>query len=782
MATPVGSWRQFQLPSESTSLIGREREVATVHALLAEARMVSLLGAGGVGKTRIAVRAAAELREDFPDGVRLVELSGVTGAAMVPHAVAAFLGIPESDGRGPLDLLAEYFAEARALLVLDTCEHQVDACALLAEILLSSCPGLRLLLTSRQALDVPAEHVLSVEPLELSAAVALFAERAAAARPGFTVTAANRPVTESLCRRLDGMPLALELAAVQLRALSLEQLERRLSDRFRALGRGRSAHPRHHTLRTAIDWSHDLCSAEEQELWARLSVFAGGFDLAAAEAVCADGALDPYDLVDHLIGLVDKSIVIRVEPDRETGPEAGEADLEASEEGGDRYRMLDALREYGRERLAEAGRADELALRHRNHFLRIALRSEPEFHGARQVEWTRRLDRDSDNFRTALEWSLTAPGQAHVAGQLCAALDLLWFCAGRTSEGSTWNERAAAAAHDAPAADRAKLADQFARLCFLRTDTSAAAEFGRRAAALYEDAGAREDAAHIRAFTAEVAARLKGDLTAARQSVEELGRMVAAGADLRLRFRRHCLAAVLLESEGDIEGALTEHRRAAAVLPEGEVWWTVQRLLFVAMSEIRAGRADVALREGRAALRLLDRLGDRLTTGEALMLLALTAVDQDRVEDAAVLQGAADDCRRTADRLWEEVGPAMRELHDPRRARAEARLGADRYARHYAEGRALGMAAAVARALARPPDAKAPAEPSVPVLDRLTRREREVAALVHQGMSNREIAEHLVISKRTADAHVEHILTKLGFASRRQIAALMGDVQERLPG
>ncbi|MBO1329826.1 LuxR C-terminal-related transcriptional regulator [Streptomyces sp. VRA16 Mangrove soil] len=767
MATPGLKWQRSQLPAESTSLIGRDADVATVRALLAEARMVTLLGPGGVGKTRVAIRAAAGLGADFPDGVQLIELSGVSGAAMVPHAVAASLGLSETDGRGPLDLLVEHFAEARALLVLDTCEHQVDACALLAEILLSSCPGLKLLLTSRQALDVPAEHVLSVQPLGLSASVALFAERGAASRPGFAITVATRPLVESVCRRLDGMPLALELAAVQLRALALEQLERRLADRFRALGRGRTVHPRHQTLRTAIDWSHGLCSPEEQELWARLSVFAGGFDLATAEAVCADGTLDPYDLVDHLIGLVDKSIVIREESDEGAG--AGES--------GDRYRMLDTLREYGAERLAAAGAADELALRHRDHFLRLALRSAPQFHGARQVEWTHRLDRDSDNFRAALEWSLTTPGEAAAAVRLCGALDLLWFCAGRANEGTTWSERVAAAAPEAPVADRAKLADQFARLRFLRGDITIAAELARYAAVLYGDANAPEDAAYIRAFAAEVVVRLVGDPSAARESEAELGRLVNDGADVRLRFRRHCLIAARLEKEHDIEGALAEHRRAATALPVGEVWWTVQCRLHVTKSEISAGRPEVALREGRTALRLLGRLGDRLTTGEVLMLLALVSIDQERFVDAAVLQGAADASRRTATRLWEQAGPGMRELYGPRRARAEAALGSDLYARHYEEGRALGLPAAVARALSRPPEERAPTEPVECPLDRLTRREREVAALVHQGMSNRTVAEHLVISKRTVDAHVEHILAKLGFASRSQIVALLGDMK-----
>ena len=319
MTTLVPERRKGNLPAEMTRFIGRRQELSQVRDALERYRLVTLRGVGGVGKTRLALHLAVGLRRSFADGVWLAELSALRNAELLARTVAASLGLPDQAPGDPVDLLADHLAERHLLLILDTCEHLVGACAKLAEALLGAAPRLRILATSREPLDVRGEQALLISPLEVpdsdeaaagSDAVALFADRAEAMMPGFTLTAANQQPVVQLCRRLDGIPLALELAAVRLRAMSIEQIVARLDDRFLLLGTTRSSEDRHQTLRAAIDWSHELCTAQEQRLWARLSVFPGGFDLEAAERVCAGEPLTVGALFDTLGRLVEKSIVV----------------------------------------------------------------------------------------------------------------------------------------------------------------------------------------------------------------------------------------------------------------------------------------------------------------------------------------------------------------------------------------------------------------------------------------------------------------------------------------
>ncbi len=327
-------WRKGNLPAEVTRFVGRRRELSQIRDALERYRLVTLRGVGGVGKTRLAVRMAADVRRSFADGVWLVELSALRNAELLPRTVAACLGLPDQASGDPVDLLADHLADRHLLLILDTCEHLVDACAKLAEALLRAAPRLRILATSREPLDVMGEQALLISPLEVphpdapaagSDSVTLFVDRADAMMPGFTLTEANqRPVAE-VCRGLDGIPLALELAAVRLRTMSIEQIAARLDDRFRLLGTARTSLNRHQTLSAAVGWSHDLCTPAEQRLWARLSVFPGDFDLEAAEHVCAGDTVAADTLFDTLGRLVEKSIVL-------------------CEQDGRRYRMLDTIR------------------------------------------------------------------------------------------------------------------------------------------------------------------------------------------------------------------------------------------------------------------------------------------------------------------------------------------------------------------------------------------------------------------------------------------------------
>jgi predicted ATPase/class 3 adenylate cyclase len=430
------------LPMQLTSFIGREKEIAEVKRLLLADRFVTLTGPGGTGKTRLSLQVGAELLELFPDGVWLVELVSLTDPALVPQTVAAALGVRESGGRPILAVLTGYLRGKDLLLILDNCEHLVGACAQLVMALLQECPHLFVLASSREALGIPGEapfrvpslstpdlrHPPSVETLTQYEAVRLFIERAETVSSGFAVTKENAPAIAQVCYRLDGIPLAIELAAARVKMLRVEQIAARLDDRFRLLtGGSRTAMPRHQTLRALIDWSYDLLSEAERALLRRLSVFAGGCTLEASEAICAGEGLERDEVLDLLTQLVNKSLVI---PDVESGAEA-------------RYRLLETICQYAREKSLEAGGGEAVRERHRAHFLKLAERAEPELRGPDQVAWLDRLEKEVGNLRAALEWSL----EINVEAGLRMAGALLWFWHIRThkGEGIEWLERALSA-------------------------------------------------------------------------------------------------------------------------------------------------------------------------------------------------------------------------------------------------------------------------------------------------------------------------------------------------
>ena len=381
---------------EFTDFVGRQGELAQIAAMLERSRLVTVVGPGGVGKTRVALVAAAQAAGNYPDGVWIVEQSGLRDPLLLPNTVASVLGLPEQDARSALDALLEYLRDKRLLLILDTCEHLLDACADLIQAILPEAPGVTVLATSRQPLDTLGEQNFAVQPLPVpdsdtaeldrGDAVELFALRATAAVPDFAVTPANSADVIGLCRRLDGIPLAIELAAVQLRGLALDELTRRLDHRFAVLTGGRpGALERHQTLRTAIEWSYGLCSLPERRLWTRLSVFAGTFSLAAAEEVCAEVELERGDVVNALIELVDKSVVLRE---------------------GSRYRMLDTLREFGADRLAASGEEAACRARHVGRYLGKARYFGEHFADDDQMVRYGELRETHSNVRAALEYAL----------------------------------------------------------------------------------------------------------------------------------------------------------------------------------------------------------------------------------------------------------------------------------------------------------------------------------------------------------------------------------------
>ncbi|MBC6458785.1 BTAD domain-containing putative transcriptional regulator [Actinomadura sp. HBU206391] len=443
---PAGLDRpRTNIRAQLTSFIGRDEDLKRVGKLLGEGRLVTLTGPGGAGKTRLAMEAAARQTDQSADGVWIVTLAPVTDPAEIPQAVLSVLGLREMalltrarspgavpEALEPLDRLAEALAGKRMLLLLDNCEHLVDAAARLADRLLADCPGVRILTTSREPLAITGEILWPVDPLALPPqdagideaaaypSVRLFTDRATAVRPDFAVTTANAGSVVRICRALDGMPLAIELAAARMRALSPDQVAARLGDRFRLLTAGsRIALPRHQTLRAVVEWSWELLDEREQALWRRLSIFTGGATVESAEAVCAGEGVTAAEMLDMLAALVDKSLLVVTETETE----------------GPRYRMLETIRAYGMERLAEAGEEDRVRRAHAEYFAVLAETAEPELRRERQRHWLGRLFAEHDNIHTALRWAIGVPDQ-ELAVRFCAALGWYWWLRGHRAEGS----------------------------------------------------------------------------------------------------------------------------------------------------------------------------------------------------------------------------------------------------------------------------------------------------------------------------------------------------------
>ena len=516
------------LPLQLTSFVGREKEIVEVKRLLLGDRFVTLTGPGGTGKTRLALQVAAELLELFPDGVWLVELASLSDSVLVPQTIAAVLEVRESSGRPIITLLTDYLRSKEMLLILDNCEHLLSACAQLVTALLQACPNLCILATSREALDIPGEVPFRVPSLSVPDArltppiatltqyesVRLFIERAEVIQPDFVLTNANASQVAQICHRLDGIPLAIELAVARVKMMRVEQVAARLDDRFRLLtGGSRTALPRHQTLRALIDWSYDLLSEAERTLLRQLSVFAGGWTLEAAEAICAGEGLMRDEVLDILTQLVNKSLVI---PDHESGVEA-------------RYRLLETIRQYARERLLEAGGGGKVRERHLDYFLNFAERTEPELRGPNQVVCLDRMEQEVDNVRAALEWAM----EINIEAGLRMAAALLWFWHIRSgkSEGIDWLERALSAEVQerngasfsaARARIRGKALNAAGSLMIMHGNAERACELSEESLKLHQELGpsGRQGAAHALWNLAQ-GASYREDLEQARALAEK---------------------------------------------------------------------------------------------------------------------------------------------------------------------------------------------------------------------------------------------------------------------
>ncbi len=620
------------LPVQLTSFIGREQEMAEVKRLLSSSRLLTLTGIGGVGKTRLALQVTAEVLDQFKDGVWLVELASLTDPDLLPQAVAFALGVREQAGRPLLAPLAEHLQSKEMLLVLDNCEHLLEACALLVHDLLLSSPGLRILVTSRQTMDIPGETTWQVPPLSSPdptplpdllrlrefEAVRLFADRAAALVRDFLITKQTAPAVAEVCHRLDGIPLAIELAAARVKVLSVTEIARRLDDRFQLLtGGSRTALPRHQTLRAAMEWSYELLPARERTLFARLTVFAGGWTMEAAEAICAGGGIEGEDVFELLAQLVDKSLVVVDQLNTDV-----------------RHRMLETVRQYGHEKLREMDEDAEVRKRHRDWYLALAERAESTTLG-HEEQWLDHLEAEHDNFRAALE-SYTRNGTSHEGLRLAGSLRQFWLVRGYWTEGRQWLETLLATGGGA-APVRAKALSASATLAQAQGDYERAVALGQESLAIEQSLGDRRGIADCLRILGNVMFE-RGNFREARALHEESRAYGHEAGD------RYAIASALVNL-ANVTAHEGDYARAMALCEESLVLFraledkrgTAFALYMLGILVIDQGDYTAARTRVEESLAIRRELRDKRGVASSLSSLALVAREQGRYEEARAL-------------------------------------------------------------------------------------------------------------------------------------------------
>ena len=745
------------LPAELTSFVGRERQLAELRRLLRKSRLITLTGPGGAGKTRLALRLAADQLDRHRDGVWLVDLSTLNDARLLEQTVASAFGVREERHRAMVEVLAEHLGAHQMLIVLDSCEHLVEPCAALVEHLLRSCPKLTILVTSREPLGVQGELIWRTPSLSLprledgdhlelvleSEAVRLYIERAQLSQPGFDLTGSgSAAAVAQICTRLEGMPLAIELAASLNRMMTTQEILDRLRDRFRVLtGGSRSALPRHQTLRQAVDWSYGLLSPAEKALLARLSLFAGGFDLAAAEAVAQEQPLDPSGVLPVLSRLVDKSLV----------------SAETAGSKRTRYRMLDTVREYALEKLQQSDESDARRQMAR-YYVEYCGRAAIGLRGGETVLWLTRLDEEQSNIRLALGWSMIE--QPDHALRLAASMGGYWNLRHHFAEGMEWLGQALEL--ETPSMDaRAAALWSHARILMWH------AEYG----AARRDAEECEDLSRRLGLNLELSGALTilGLISAAEGDVNLGDRYLRDSLELSRQVLDHegvaralNNLALLASSRGDNVGArrlLEEALEEARIVEYGIVGAHISDSL--ARISLLLGDVVAARHYYQESLERSATFEDHLALAASLEGIALVSLAESDAGRVVRMIAAANNFRLAS---GAHALPQWRVEVEEGLAAARAELGPEASDAAWQRGAAMSIQEVVRYA------SGAPTAPTHLDSTPLTGREAQVAALIAEGLTNGEIAHKLRMADRTADAHVEHIRNKLGLRSRSQIA------------
>ena len=785
---------KHNLPAPRDSFVGREQQIIELKRALSMTRLLTLTGAGGSGKTRLALEVARDLAGAYPDGVWLVKLASLTEVEQVPQEVASVVGVRDQPKRSFTETLVEALRNKTMLIILDNCEHLVDAAAHLVDVLLDSCRRLRIMATSQEALGTVGELRWSVPSLsvpdtgrpptvgelETYESARLFAERASQRNPSFELTAGNAEAVSQVCRHLEGMPLAIELAAARMEALSAKQLASRLDASLKLLSRGdRTAEPRHRSLRATLEWSHGLLGEHEKMLFRRLSVFAGGWTLEAAEEVCSGGGIEEVEVLDLLSELVERSLAVA---------EAGEDAL--------RYVMLELVRQYAREELEENGESENLRGRHAGYYLALAERedaqeADPGVRRPRPVAWLRQMEAEHANLRAALSWSLDEDarhpegGRAELGLRLATALFWFWQTHDYQSEGRSYLERAVSNSRGttAPALE-ARALDAAGGIAGFQGDIGAAKAFLEEGLALYRKLGDEEGIASALTDLGMIAVGGQRDDIPLSAVMEELGELKPSLKS------RHTLAWLLLVEggiavgQGDLEHSVALCERSLELFREiRDARGTLSCLLHLGMLALVGADYEGAVPMLRESLRLAWDLDYTVVIQCSIYSLACVAASQEQPILAARLWGAVEG-------LEEAHGVRIASLilsvtdYEGRLGIVRSQLDGEAYSEAWAEGKAMALERAVEYTLSEDEQQESPVSLAAPGrqpplvgerAERLTPREQEIAILVAQGFTNRQIASELFISERTVDHHVSNILKKLDVGSRERVASRLGD-------